>query len=439
MLNNPGWLFLDKDQVDAFNRMIADNEGEDTVDQLGFNGLTNEISDRLFPWCSTLTTRARYYIFSAAVIELAIERTIFGVSKSDASLLTRSQLRDLTRTFQREIMKLERILGLSLYSLYRGQAGTGVFGKRNLDRIDDRQLEGVLRKQLLSLPGRYPNAIYRNGLQVLSLFCRAGMTNTFAIQLTLATESPFNPEWTSAARKAKIQIERFEEYWTDTRLKSKSFTLLCEQFKNGQLGKQFLGFRLDDHESELLRKQILNVSPYLKPLSKGAGDVFKSKTLQLRHLAEQVSPEEKPTLIAAAQVDELISPFRTMYSEIGQLNDVSLKSFKFNAAQIKSAHRALSRNSQFEELAAVLETTEPWVNLLLKSGGKVTSHIIDHLKLRAEEIVSSRNKTAPHLIPPDKKKALKSITHELDITQSSFRLWNARRVLLDVFGDADAA
>jgi len=74
-LNQPGFLYLNEQVLVNVKNAIGDL-GKGTVDELKFGPLNDLISELLFPWCSTLTSRARYYFFTHAVLQLALDRTV---------------------------------------------------------------------------------------------------------------------------------------------------------------------------------------------------------------------------------------------------------------------------------------------------------------------------------------------------------------------------
>ncbi len=439
-IDSPGWIFLDRDQVDGFYRAIVEADGEGTVDQLGFNLLTNEISERLFPWCSTLTTRARYFFTSTAILSLALERVSSKQSlATTGDSLTRGQLRERSTAFQNEILKLERILAVSLYAKYLDQGGNGIFGKRNLDKIKDRQVDTVLTKKLLSLPGRYPNAIYRGGLQTLHLFTQSPMSNTLAVRLSMNGESPLNTDWENASELAKRDIERLEEFWSNKRLGSKSFHDCCTFFCESLTGKSFKGFELHGPEKSFLREKLIASSTFLKPIDKQPKKFLSGVDIDLPAIADAVDEGTKDIINAAGFVNDLISPFRQMYKKIADRKESELKRHQFDVAEVKTAHRELQKRADiFFELAAVLEVTKPWVGELISNRGRPNENLIQHLKDRAQEVVIGRGKNPPHLIDPEKRKPGKELSDELDVVDSSFRLRNAGTILRDVFGTVNA-
>lgn len=440
-MNSPGWIFLDKDQVDDFHRTIVDAEGEDTVDQLGFNLLTNEISERLFPWCSTLTTRARYFPCSAAILDLAIDRIAAKKpKKATGDALGRAYLSEQSAAYQTEIMRLERLLAVSLYAFYADRSGNGIFGSRNLDKIKERQLRTVLSKRLLSLPGRYPNAIYRGGLHSLRLFSKTRMSNTMVVQLSLNGDSAFTPDWQHGTSRAKAEIERLDEFWSDKRPYEKSFLKRCEVFRESAVGKAFQGFKLYAEERELLRREILTISPFLKPLGRRPKKFLPTNSdLDLVELAGELGGDFAHLVVNAGLVNDLISPFRQMYSMIANREETKVKKTKFDFVTIRRAHKELQKADVFFELPAVVDATSPWVAELVSRKGYPNENVIQHLKQRATDIVTARRKVPPHLIDPDKWKSRGGIADELDVFDSSFRLHNASRILRDVFGDGNAS
>lgn len=440
MLNRPGWLFLDKDQVESFRRLVVNSEGEDTVDQLGFGSLTMEISDVLFPWCSTLTTRARYFIFSTAILQIALERTVQdGRSKSQQDLLTRAETRDLVRRFQKEIQKLETVVAVSLYALYFSSRELGIFGKRNLDQRSDRQLIKVFQKDLLSAANRYPNAIYRGGLTELGLFPQQSSSNSWAIQLAMNQEDSFDSEWINVSQFARLEIEKLERFWGSEDGSSKTFTQACSEFSKASVAKKFKGFELQSAEKRLIAGKIIKSTPFLAPLDSGGNRLIPKKgNLDLVGLSKIVSADWQIKIKAASDVNILISYFQQMYLLIGKRQELRLKGLAYPIREIKMASRALGKVGCFSQIDSALAVTDPWIRILEKAGGKVNEDLILHLKDRAERIVGARNKVPPHLMTPIQKASSdrNDITSELDVdpAETGFRLGRATMILRDIFG-----
>lgn len=444
MLNQPGWLFLDRDQVESFRRLVISSEGEDTVDQLGFGSLTKEISDVLFPWCSTLTTRGRYFIFSTAILQMAIERTVQShKGKAHEDSPSRAELRDLVRRFQKEVQRLETVVAVSLYSLYYSTRELGIFGKRNLDQRSDRQLIKVLQKDLLSASNRYPNAIYRGGLTELGLFSQQSSSNSWAIQLALNREEAFDAEWMNVSQFARHEIEKLEQFWTMKGVASVTFSQACSEFGKAPIAKQFKGFELQGVEKRHIADRILRSTPYLAPLKSAKNALIPSKgNLDLEALANLVAADWQVRLAAASDVNVLISHFQQMYLQIGKRQEARLKSLVYPIDEIKKAYRALGKVSCFNQLGQALIVTQPWIRILERTDGKVNEELILHLKDRAERIVGARNKMPPHLLTAKQQEAVNKndVTSELDVdpAETGFRLGRATMILRDVFGASRA-
>ncbi len=444
MLNQPGWLFLDRDQVESFRRMVISSEGEDTVDQLGFGSLTMEISEVLFPWCSTLTTRARYFVFSAAILQIALERIVQKAkSKSQQELLTRAETRDLVRRFQKEVQKLETIVAVSLYALYFSSREIGIFGKRNLDQRNDRQLNKVLQKDLLSAANRYPNAIYRGGLMELGLFSQQHWSNSWAIQLSMNQEDPFDSEWINASQSARFEIEKLELFWASEQVNSKTFANVCTEFSMTSAAKKFKGFELQPGERKLIANRIFSSTPFLAPLASDRNGLIPKKgNLDLEGLSKIVSADWQIKIKAASDANILVSPFQQMYLQIGKRQELRLKDLSFPVSEIKKASRALRKTNCFIQVGQVLDVVDPWIRILEKTDGRVNEELILNLKDRAERIVGARNKTPPHLMTSKQKTSANNndLISELDLdpADSGFRLGRATMILRDVFGDSHA-
>jgi hypothetical protein len=432
MLNSPGWVFLDKDDVEVFKRLSLTSESEETVDQLGFGVLNREISNTLFPWCSTLTTRARYFLFSAAIINMALQRvSAEGRNQNPSGGIANAKLRDFVRQFQDEVKRLERILALSLYSQYRQAGAFGIFGKRNLTRFEERPLGTVLAKRLLSEDARYPNAIYRGGLTQLGFYIQNESSNLLAMKLALHDESCLAPEWLHAIQAAESEIKRLEHFWGDRALRSMAFPQACERFIKFQQTHGFNGFDLQKAEKALLKEKILKATPYLEPVFDKQATFFESGRLNLKRLAEAVPISEAQKISAALMVDSMTSVFQELYAHIGSHREDLARRKAISLPKLKASYHYLRSSKAYQHLSDACATVGPWLSVLERADGKVTSYLIELLKQRAEQVVHSRGKKAPHELM-HKKADHKEISEELDIDNTGFRLGRASIILSDL-------
>src|SRR6266702_5963773 len=112
--NVPGFLYLNGDVAEEV-RQLSGAGGKGTVDELGFQVLYDRVAERLFPWCSTLTSRARYFFFSVAVLDTALQEAI-----DDANVDPNRDFAELVRAAEqrrgalmRTVKRIERALALS--------------------------------------------------------------------------------------------------------------------------------------------------------------------------------------------------------------------------------------------------------------------------------------------------------------------------------------
>lgn len=94
--NIPGFLYLNGDVVEEI-RQLSGAGGKGTVDELGFQVLYDRIAERLFPWCSTLTSRARYFFFSLAVLDMALQEAVDDILPHHTTFTLSSQWISLNR------------------------------------------------------------------------------------------------------------------------------------------------------------------------------------------------------------------------------------------------------------------------------------------------------------------------------------------------------
>ncbi|TRZ49139.1 hypothetical protein D4S03_08765 [bacterium] len=126
-----GWLDLDEDAQRSAREYLAQFNGDNTLDELGFGILRDAFADVFFPATNTIMTRTRYLVFIPAMC-LVVER-----EKLDSNAAAR------------RLTELENRLRESL----RTEEALGVIGDR--------------AKESLS---RYPSSIYWSSLRRLRIF-----------------------------------------------------------------------------------------------------------------------------------------------------------------------------------------------------------------------------------------------------------------------------
>ncbi len=170
--NIPGFLYLNGDVVEEV-RQLSGAGGKGTVDELGFQVLYDRIAERLFPWCSTLTSRARYFFLSLAVLDIGLQEAI-----DDSQVDPNRDSADLARATEqrrgpllRTVRRIERALALSLVAKHATEE-RGIFGSLRCRRWFREDAEVAGRGKILSTDARYPNAIYRGSCRALGMLPR---------------------------------------------------------------------------------------------------------------------------------------------------------------------------------------------------------------------------------------------------------------------------
>lgn len=130
-----GWLDLGEEDQRRAREYLAQFNGENTLDELGFGIIRDAFADLFFPGTNTIMTRTRYLVFIPALC-LILERERLGGKNAER------RLKELEDRLRESLSKKE---------------STGVIGER--------------AKESLS---RYPSSIYWNALRRLGIFLHPG-------------------------------------------------------------------------------------------------------------------------------------------------------------------------------------------------------------------------------------------------------------------------
>lgn len=450
-LNQPGFLYLNE-QVLMNVRQATGDAGEGTIDELKFGPLFVRISEMLFPWCSTLTTRARYFFFTYAVLQLALERTVPSESRNSQRDATEAISLAVKRrsTFARHIRRIEKYLALALH--LRGDTD-GTFGKRRANRWlnDDGGRYAVASRNyenILSVDSRYSNVIYRRISQRLGLF-ESVSSNAALISAQLRNLSVFSVDWSVAGVAALTELrgvvdfwERFEASSPNSSLMRVSLSDAAHEFSESPSARAFNGFGLSNAEADFLYQKIQVLTPYWKavPLA-NLKELYKDQVSEVELLAAFAGTAAERYLETACHIDVVTRYWSQHYSLIasGRGETVSLEEiFRalteiqasiewLNAAAVASNTVTGWENIWSETYSELFAT---WVGIVKRGDAR---GLANELMFRAEDVVRERGrgKIAPHKRPSTAgdEEDLKS---ELDLTTLGFRFSNANRLLLDI-------
>lgn len=450
-LNQPGFLYLNE-QVLMNVRQATGDAGEGTIDELQFGPLFVRISEMLFPWCSTLTTRARYFFFTYAVLQLALERTVPSESRDPQRDATEAISLAVKRrpTFARHIRRIEKYLALALH--LRGDTD-GTFGKRRANRWlnEEGGRNAVASKsyeKILSADSRYSNVIYRRISQRLGLF-GAVSSNAALIAAQLRNLPVFNVEWSVAGAAALTELrgivsfwERFEAPSSNSTLMSASLRDAAHEFSESLSARAFNGFRLSNTEADFLYQKIQTLTPYWKavPLA-NLKELYKSRVSAVELQAAFAGAAAERYFETAYHIDVVTRYWSQHYSLIASsrgetipLNDISeaLADIQASIDWLNAAAVATNAVTGWEDIWSQTYSglIAAWVGIVKRNDAR---GLANELMARAEDVVRERGrgKIAPHKRPPaaGDEEDLKT---ELDLTTLGFRFSNANRLLLDM-------
>jgi hypothetical protein len=346
-------------------------------------------------------------------------------------------------TFKREVRKIEKYLAFALI-LKEGQDGT--FGTLKVSRWVREGKANVAAPQyarILSVDGRYPNAVYRASARKLGIFSCAG-DNIALIQAKLSGQNPFHADWSSAGRRAFSELANIVEFWEAGEIKeSLNLYEAAALFKKSRALKSFKGFSLDEQEARFLFDSICVVTPYWEHINlAGLGAVF-SDQVDFESLIEDFAKsKDKDYFAAAYHIDVVTREFANYYGEIARQPklipssdaiETALPAIKSSIDWLDRKAKTRTRPGGWEDVwvSTYSELLTRWVTI---SATQPPKTLANELKARAEMVVASRGrgKEAPHQrrlkAPPHEDE----IDRELGLQTGSFRLRNANRIFTDI-------
>ena len=435
--NIPGFLYLNGDIVEEV-RQLSGAGGKGTVDELGFQVLYDRIAERLFPWCSTLTSRARYFFFSLAVLDIALQEAI-----DDAEVDPNRDSADLARAAEqkrgalmRTVKRIERALALSLVAKHAAEE-RGIFGSLRCRRWFREDAEVAGRGKILSADARYPNAIYRGSCRALAMFAPKDSSTTGLLRARLGGVRLFDLDWHTHSRMALAAVRQLDEFWRGAADQDLTFANARVQIANRPAFKTFSGFALRADEARFLYSRIKQATPYFSEISLpqlrgvlGQGD------LDLLKLKASVSDRTKHELFDAGyHIDAVTAPFRGLYQQCSQ-NRAAAERANVEVGRIRKSKEWLDAKSESTSLewapiwrGETSALIKDWLALI--NADRPSGALLDSLCERAEQVVRGRGqgKQAPHQKAGNQETDLKA---ELEVRETSFRLGNGTLILKDI-------
>jgi hypothetical protein len=436
--NTPGFLYLNGDVVEEV-RQLSGVGGKGTVDELGFQVLYDRIAEVLFPWCSTLTSRARYFFFSLAVLDLALHEAI-----NDADVDPTRDSAELGREVERRrgalmraVKRIERALALSLVAKHATEE-RGIFGSIRCRRWLREDAEIAGRGKILSADARYPNAIYRGSCRGLNMFVTKDSSTTGLLRARLAGAQIFDLDWHTHCRMALATVQQLDEFWHSEQERKARFSKAITGLAKLPGFKTFTGFLLKANEAQFLYSRIQKATPHFSGISSGElAGVLDEGDLDLLKLKNLVSDRTKHELFDAGyHIDIVTAPFRALYQQYSQ-NRAAAQRANIAWGPVRESARWLDSKSKSSKLewAAVwrIEIStliKDWLTQIKPNNSLET--LLDSLCERAEQVVQGRGlgKQAPHQKTGEEEED--ELKTELELQETSFRLGNGTLILKDI-------
>lgn len=446
----PNWVVLDSDEAERSQLLYGASEGVGTVDELGFGRLYDQVANDLFPWCSTLTTRAKYFFTSSVILDFAVRETCNPLSeleKADEGKVHRLAMDSIPRIVSSE-KKYEKYLAIAIYAL--GNDREGLFGKRRIQKWEnasDRVRNLHECKEILKTIARYPNRIYRGSCKKLDMFSSERHADELALvkRRLIGLDSAISDDWISASTSTSMQIKSIIEFLGNLEEESRKIKKSGKN-SNFEFGntlaavskrfRRFNGFKLQKEEALLLKSRIFKQSAYLEAVPKSKiVQIWENASSGLSQLSRTLAKNDQDKFLSAHHIDKVTTPFRQLYDEIVANPQAKSWSTEIDRDAIMSSLDWLDRRCYYDHWGEYSKLIAGWMNLL-PSERSDRSKLVFALCNRAEMIVGeNRGKVPPHK-ETGKKRALRDIEGiraEVDFRSSSFRLWNAGRILKDVF------
>lgn len=439
-LNFPGPLHMSEHLLNQAKE-LSGGAGIGTVDDLGFRPLYDVIANTLFPWCSTLTKGARYFFFSLAVQELALEAIMDGRQGQHAAFSEdpRTKARLLLPDFEKKVKTMERHLALSLSSIYPDGV-FGIFGIRKAGKwLRDPVAPLKNRTEILSDISRYPHAIYRGSCSNLGMYAFRPESLRGVLEVALGGHSPFADEWSGHAKEALAELKLMHQFWSAMEAQSLTFADARLAIDRHTPFEDLMGLSLTGPEARFLKAKIAQTSPYVLELDSGQfRKLLKSGEIDLGRLAREAKDPAYARLFEAAyHVNAVTKPFRFLYESRAYRGEIH----KLDRKEVQTSWKWLNKEATRANaiwapiwITDYSATIEEWLGYAASK--KVSLH--DSLFQRANDVIAGRRngKIPPHKRYQDRYnvEVEEDLYFELNPKESSFRLGNASLLLSEIFG-----
>lgn len=434
-LNIPGRIFLSEEDLGDI-RGLFKTAGDGTVDELGFRPLYLTISNELFPWCSTLTSRSRYFFFIAASISIALERVVSELKLTGIETTAQKQKIAMKYSIklEKQIREYEKWISFTLCALYPNESG--IFGKRTVKREMSQGLRPFKDvKKILKDNSRYPLPIYKSSCIALGMFSCHKFSSSQMILDYIDNAQPINKEWALISSKSRAEIERILDFWENTADKDATLNEMSKKLKKEKVKKRFFrGFLLTKGESKFLQKKMDSMTEYISELTLNQNRFESEEHLPLAEIAKIVSSIQYKELFSnASDIDVATKYFRDIYNTICLEGDKAATKYKYDIKEIERSIKTLNKSNsdmkwKGEWDLRYSEMLAEWTSLFDRNG-HASAKLVFKLKERAELIVFTRQGCK---IPPHKKRSDDNVFDDTDVKDSSFRLHNASLLIKDI-------
>lgn len=397
-----GWVALDQSEVRQVAKKLAVPGSVGTVDELGLGVIVDSISQFLFPAFTTLMTRARYFIFSRAVFDIAARSAWQRCNKSFREEELHFGNRRLFAEFKKiadrtfEDVDLCICLSLSRNKIVvsnsvkdDGQDYDGIAGSRNIRRKVGKG--GLPSPPLFRILERYPAALYFSGLKVLKAFSQSVQDRDHLWELYLAhflgeAETPiWDKEWAAVTENTGTYISKLYSEVRSAREKGASHGWeIVDQYG--------LTFQLTGREARLLEERLATAgdnkehSAAIVATMLAASDVSQDEEgyARLAAICEKRDRQIAGAFRAASHAMAAMQPALTLYQNLRERLDPKKPRKEREEIAIQLVER-LDFKSAKREMNALLKGWSPeggwqkarlvmsWLNQWLDDGARASS------------------------------------------------------------------
>lgn len=429
-----GWIGLNQRELRRIEKRLAVTGAAGTVDELGLGSITDVIAHTLFPAFTTLMTRARYFIFFRAVVELAAKLAWQRVEKQFPNEELQKDNPHISRLFKKSAIEFLQQIELSVCIALAMQKQERSYDFEEdamaLEASDDHGIIGIRkvskkirhgglpRSHLFAIQERYPSSLYFTGVRSLGAFNDAAgigsMDDLWSSYLNNYFEEAL-PIWDEVWRaKTDDAAERvFSLYQSYISALDHPNISQWERFDH-----KLISLTLTAPEAQLLAERLQTLGTgKLENLRRGVARTFldqretRTRVKGYSELAKSCRTREaKSALAAASDAMQAMHPVLTLYRRLSlgldpglgqqQRKDFAIQAF--TELDFRSANAALKRLAQWHPPGNVklgkARSAIMWLSSWLARAQGARSNeaclaMIRDLARRENRIVRARGKT----------------------------------------------